>query len=188
MLLLNRSWGDVSAAHRGSLHWQWIVADPIGAAIESDVPLVRDCVAAHDRLVHICGVNDGCIHAHHRGVVRKLSSAPFAAHKADSHVSVTIVDAAIVADSIAPVAIMEPVAPVFPAPPRRGPESADVGSGDPLTRNPVVAIITIGPVTRRPQPTLLRAWRLFIDRQNWGSDGDRNRYAREGRRGNNKYD
>src|SRR5262249_47327205 len=84
-------------------------------------------------------------------VVEELPASPVAALVAAAAIAVAVVDAAVVADVRAPVAGMEQVGAVAPAPPRRGPIEAH-RRDDPGPRHPVVVVIggAPGPVARRP--------------------------------------
>jgi hypothetical protein len=129
------------------------------------MPVVDDRVVVNDRLVDIRVVNDRPVHMHDRGIVSKTAATPLTAGEADSHVAKPIVHAAVVADMRAPVAIMEKIVPTFKAPVRRGPQSAGIRRRHPGARNPIVAIIAVGPVARRPHVSILRAIRLNVNRQ-----------------------
>lgn len=129
-----------------------------------DAAIIDDGRSMDNRLVHIGVVNDGRIHAHHSSVVREASAAPLAACKADAHVSKSVVDAAVVADVLSPIAIMEEIMSAFKAPVGRRPEIAGLGGGNPCAGYPVVAVVAISPVARGPQITIFRAWWLLIYR------------------------
>ena len=174
------------ATHRRPLNRQRLMTNSVRPAIVGDVPFIRDGIAAHNRFVHIGIADDGGIHAHHRGVIGELSSAPLSADKTYSHVTIAIIDSAVVADAVSPVAVMKPIPSVFPTPPGRRPESANVRSGHPLTGDPVITVVIVGPVTGRPQPTLFRTWRLLVDGQYGRSHRDYDRYAGEGSCGHKK--
>jgi hypothetical protein len=146
--------------------------DSVRTAIERDAPVIRDGVAANDSLVHIGVVNDGGIHAHHRGVVCELSSAPLAAYKAYTHVAMAVVNSAVIPNAVAPVTVVKGVASAVPTPPGRGPESAYIRRRHPCPGNPVVAVIAIGPIPRRPHPAFVRAERLLINRKYRWSKSD----------------
>jgi hypothetical protein len=184
MLQLNCGRRRVTPAHRFSLHRGRVVADSVRPSAKCHVPGVRNGIATNDRVIHVGVANDGPVHVHYRGVVCEVSAAPLAAYKADAHVSISVINSAVIPDAIAPVAIMENIMPAAPSPPSRSPKRALVRRRHPLAGNPVVAIIAIGPVSRNPHPAFLRTHRLFVYRQNWRSNGDTDRYTRKRRRGN----
>ena len=181
MLQLRSCRRRVTSTHSFSFHRRWLMADPVRPSVECNVPGVRDRIAANDRLVHVGVADDVSIYTHHRGVVCESISTPFAADKADAHVAESVIDSAVIPDAIAPVAIVEPIMPAVPAPPRRSPKCALVWRGHPLAWNPVVAVIAIGPVSWNPHPTFLRAEWLLVDRQNRWSNANGNGNTRKRR-------
>jgi hypothetical protein len=153
------------------------MADPVRTSIESHVPGVRNGVGTNDRLVHVSIANDVSIHTHHCRVVCKPAAAPFPADKADAHVAVAVINTAVVPDAIAPIAIVKNVVAAVPSPPCRRPERSLVGRRHPLPGNPVVSVISIGPITGNPHPAFLRTGRLFVHRQNRRSDRNGDRHS-----------
>jgi hypothetical protein len=75
-----------------------------GAAAVGHMPVVNDGGVVNNRFVHIGGVNDGGVHMHDGGVIGKIAAPPFPTGEADAHVTVAVVDAAVVADGRSPVA------------------------------------------------------------------------------------
>jgi hypothetical protein len=129
------------------------------------VIVVDDGRVMHDRRIDIGVVDHSCVHAHHSGVVRKVSAAPFATGKTDAHISEAIVHAAVVANVRAPVTAIEAVRSAFKTPVGRRPEVSRLRSRHPCARNPVIPAVAISPVARRPQKSILWAERLFINHQ-----------------------
>jgi hypothetical protein len=181
MLQLRSCRRRVTSTHSFSFHRRWIMADSVRPSVEGNVPGVRDSIAANDRLVHVRVADDVSIHAHHRGVVCESTASPFPANEADAHVAEPVVDSAVIPDTITPVAIVEPIMPAIPSPPRRSPKRSLVRRRHPFAGHPVVAVIAVGPVTRNPHPTLLRTHRLLVDRQNRWSNANGNGYTRKRR-------
>jgi hypothetical protein len=93
----------------------------VRAAVVGYVVGIGNCVLFHNRTVDVGGVNDVHIYLRNRGVVGEGSTPPFAAKEADSPETEAVVDAAVIADVVAPVAIMEAVLPPFKSPVGRGP-------------------------------------------------------------------
>jgi hypothetical protein len=184
MLQLRTCRGRMASAHRCSFHRRRIVADSVWPSVECNMSVVHDGIVSNDRLIHVRVVDDGPIHAHHRGVVCKSAATPFAAYKANPHVAESVVDSAVISDAIAPVAIVEYIPAVTPAPPWRSPKRARIWCRHPLARNPVVAIIAVGPVTGYPHPAFLRTYRLLVYGQNRRCNVDRDQYTRKRRHGN----
>ena len=127
--------------------------------------VVDDRCIVHDRLVDVGVVNNSRIHVDHGCVVCKAVAAPFTAGKADAHVAKAVVHAAVVANMRSPVAFEEPVMTAFKAPVGRRPKESRLRSRNPRAGNPVIAIIAVSPIPRRPEPSFFRARRLFIDHQ-----------------------
>src|SRR6185437_15850263 len=100
--------------------------------------IVHHRVLVHDSGVDVGIVDDGAVYVNHRGVIGKLTSAPLAAYKADTHVAVSVVDAAVVAHVHAPVSWVEQVNATRPAPVWGSPEGAFVRRGHPGTGHPVI--------------------------------------------------
>jgi len=107
MLQLNCRRRRVTPAHRFSLHRGRFVADSVRPSAKCHVPGVPNRIGTNDRLIYVGVANDAPVHTHHRGVVCEVSAAPLAAHKADAHVSMSVINSAVVPDAISPVAIME---------------------------------------------------------------------------------
>ena len=146
------------------------------AGIGNDVPL-------HDRPVNVGGVDDVLIHMHDGGVIGKGAAAPLAAGKTDAPIAVAVVHAAVVADVVAPIAVIEAIVAVGPAPVGRRPQRAWIGSRNPGAGNPVVVPIAIrvAPVAGRPHQVGLGADRLLIDRHLRRSESDTDGDLRIGR-------
>ncbi len=143
------------------------MANATGPAYIRHSIVVDDRRIMHDGLIHIGIVNDGPVHVHHGGVIRELTTAPFATDKADAHVTEAIVDAAIVSDVRTPISGVEDIHTIVEAPVGRRPQCSLIWSRDPCTRNPVVAVIAISPVAWHPHQTWLRASWLHINRKDW---------------------
>ena len=165
-LLLNLCRRSMADVYSSLLHRRWRVTNPVRSAIESHAPLVRDRVRANDRLINVGLVNHRRIHARHRRVVGESPAAPLAANIAHTHVAVSIIDAPVVPDIIAPISLMEKVAAVLPCPPRRSPHRPHIRCWHPFSRNPVVpGILFPRPVSRNPHQSVLGAHWLFVHRK-----------------------
>ena len=157
--------------------------DSVRTATVCDVTGIRDRVSFHNRTVHISVCDDRGVHAHDGRVVGERSVPPFAADESYPHVPEAVVHATVVADVRSPIPVMKPVVPARPAPVRRGPQRTLIRGGNPCTRNPVIAIGAVCPITRRPDQVRLGANRLFIDRQRRRSKPDTDEHSRVRRRG-----
>jgi hypothetical protein len=83
-------------------------------------------------------VHKGDVDVVDRAVVVEVAAAPVAALIADANVAEAVIDAAIVADVGAPIAAVELIAVVTPAPVARRPKGAFVWSLNPRAGNPVI--------------------------------------------------
>ena len=101
LLIYRRSF--VPIVHRYALLGSGIVPNAAGAATVGDSPIIHDRVVPHNRPVDIDIVNAHIVYPHHRGVICKVVAMPCATHKADAHVSESVVHAAVVAHMLAPV-------------------------------------------------------------------------------------
>jgi hypothetical protein len=107
-----------------------------------------------------------------RAIVVEMASAPVTALVAVSTIAEAVVDAAIVADVLAPVAGVKPVSVIPVAPVAGGPERALVGSLDPCAGYPLVAVVRRpSPVAGRPQIVVAGSRRLIVVGQRRGRLG-----------------
>ena len=104
MCLLHCSRRGVSFSREPLLFRRRVVPNAARSASIGYMVVIDDGCVVHDRLVHVGVVNDGRIHPHHGSIVGKVATAPFAASEADAHISESVVDAAVVADVLSPVA------------------------------------------------------------------------------------
>jgi hypothetical protein len=143
-------------------------------AVVGHVMRIGDDASLHHCPINVGSVNNGLIHMHDRGVIGKVATAPLAAGKADAAVAVAVVHAAVVADVAAPIALMEAIVAVGPAPVVGRPQRAFIGSWNPGAGHPVVVsiVIGVGPIAGRPHQIGLRADRLHIDGQLRRSEAD----------------
>jgi hypothetical protein len=138
--------------------WAAVVCDTVG---------IDNRVLFHDGAIDISGVNDVHIYMRNSGVVGKGPTPPFAADEADSPETEAVVDAAIVADVVAPIAFVETIMFPFESPVGWGPQSAHIRSRCPCAGNPKVVPVVRGitPVAWSPHQVRLGTRRLHIDRQ-----------------------
>lgn len=87
-----------------------------GPAAEGRVIGVRHRVSLDDRPVDECGVDEAHNHIDNSGVIGEAPTAPLAAGKTDAQVAAAVVDAAVVANVGAPVALVVSIAAIRPAP------------------------------------------------------------------------
>ena len=134
---------------------------------------------AHHVAIDVGVVNDGLIHVRNSGVVTESVSFPSAAPVTIAPVAMAVVYASVITDSRSPIAVVEDVRAIVPAPPRRGPKQTHGWWSNPRARDPIIIALTPAPVTRSPNVALHRTRRLLYHRQNRWSDVDRYAYLGE---------
>jgi hypothetical protein len=165
----------------GSLARRRVVVNAARTAAIAHMAVPGDVASIHSSAVYVNRVKAHS-HMHDRGVIGEDSAAPFAAGKADAPIAEAVVHAAVVAHVRAPVAGMEDVHAVLPAPIVGRPQQADRGRGNPRAGNPIVAaVLVVGPITGRPHQAGLRARGLLVDRQRRRRKPHPNHYLRVGR-------
>lgn len=155
------------------------MVNSVRTTVIGNVIRIQNRVLLHNCPVHIRVVDDRDIYLRDRGVIGEHAAPPLAADKADATKSESVIDAAVVADFVSPVAIVETVNAIGPTPVGRCPQRAFVRSRHPCARHPVVVrvVIGIGPVARRPHEVRFGARRLLIDRQNRRCEIDADTHA-----------
>jgi len=110
------------------------------------------------------------------GVVGEMVVLPASAAVAASPVTVPVIDTAVKADGRSPVARIKTVSTVVPSPVGRGPIESYLRRLHPCAVHPVVfaLVIIVSPVTGRPDETIIRHGRLFLDDQRRWRDPDGN--------------
>jgi hypothetical protein len=98
-------------------------------------------------------------------VVVEVASAPVTALVAVANVTKAVIDAAIVADVLAPVAGVKAVGVIPESPVAGGPERALIGSLNPCAGHPEIAVGRPGPIAGSPYITVARILWLVVDEQ-----------------------
>jgi hypothetical protein len=140
-------------------------------AVEADV---AHLALTDDRPVHVSVVDYGCVHVHHRRVIREVLAAPCSANESHSAITESIVHAAIETNVWSPIAGMKRIHSLSPAPVSRSPQQAHSRRCNPHSGHPVIAGIAISPVARRPDVAFRRARRLHVNGQSRRPDMHRN--------------
>jgi hypothetical protein len=120
-----------------------VVADAVGG-LRAIADIVHDDIALIVVADAGADVSDGAI-------VIEVVPLPVASEEAEADVTEAVIDTAVEADMRSPVSTMEAVVDAAPAPVGRGPESAVVRRRNPFAGDPVVAVVTPGPVTGSPE-------------------------------------
>jgi hypothetical protein len=109
-----------------------------------------------------------------RPVVVKRATAPVAALKTNTAVSVPVVNTTVETYVGAPIALVPRINTVTPAPVPRRPQQTRGGCHHPSARHPVIVIVTVSPIARCPDVSHSRTRWLYVHRQRGWRDGDRN--------------
>ena len=120
----------------------------------------RDVVDA--AVIHVSVVE---VHIVDGTVIVEPVSAPIPALIADAAVAESVVNAAVVADMLAPKAVVVAIHAAEKSPISRRPQEAHLRRPRPGAGHPVVALRSVAPISGRPQIAIARAWRLRIFRQ-----------------------
>jgi hypothetical protein len=145
-------------AERSLLRGGWTGINSTLATVEADV--VGGPVDHRLRVdvVNVCDIN-----IVHRPVVVEGSIIPIATLVAVSTVAEAVVDAAVETDLRPPVAIVEHVCAVVPAPVAGRPKQTRFRRFRPRAWHPVITFVAVGPVAWRPDVALSRRHRLRVD-------------------------
>jgi hypothetical protein len=150
--------------------------DAMRAAVETGVAVIDDRSVVNHRLIDIGVMNYGGVYVDGSGVIRKASTAPFAAGEANAAKSEPIVHTSIKAYMGAPIAPMKEIYAISPAPISGCPQITRARSEHPGTRNPIIiAIIGVpSPISGCPHKVRRRAGWLHIYGEYRGCDVDGN--------------
>ncbi len=132
--------------------------DPAIAAVEAHMGgrVVDDRAVVDVGDAHVAEVVGGA-------VVGEPPMIPVAALVAHAAIAVAVIDAAVEADRRSPVALVEEVDPVVPAPPARRPEQTHRGRQHPGSGHPVIAVRSVRPIAGRPEIAGCRDRRLHVN-------------------------
>src|SRR5579862_2650199 len=135
--------GSMVLMFRGSFRGIRLGVGSSGATVVTDAGIVID----HGLVIRIV---DAAIDVADSPIVGESAVMPITPGIAHATVAESIVDAAIKTDVTAPIAGMPIVEAGVPTPITRGPQPADKRRTHPDSGDPVVALCSISPVTRRP--------------------------------------
>jgi len=136
-------------------------------------------------VVYVGNVDRACVA--YSTIVEEGPAAPVATLESNSSISEAVVDTAIKADVWPPVAGVPYVEAIDPAPVTGCPEESDRRWQHPCTGYPVIAVVTISPITRRPYVAGLGKRRLHVYRERRWRDVDRYPYHYAGERCRGKH-
>jgi hypothetical protein len=126
----------------------------------------------YPRMVSVGIVEPGA-HVPARGVIKEMAAFPMTAPETGPEITKPIVNPAVETDVRSPITGVPKVAPVTPTPPSRRPEKSDFRRLYPNARDPVIVIISPGPIARIPEVSISRARRLIVDGDYRRRDGNR---------------
>src|SRR6266852_6089297 len=119
--------------------------------------VVDDRRVVDDRAIDVDVAHNGRVHVHDSGVVYEMIAAPMASHKPDASVPKAVVNAAVESYVRPPVARMPSVKSAFKAPIARRPEHTGSRRRHPNSRDPIVTLGPIRPISGRPEVPVLGA-------------------------------
>ena len=160
ILQLRLHGSSVRLMHRCKLRWPRRRTDTARATVVTHMGVV----VVHDRavidVVHYSDVDvvDGA-------VVVVVASPPIAALVAVANVAEAVINPAIIADVLAPVAGVKAVGVIPVAPVAGGPERALVGSLDPCAGHPEITVRRPGPIAGSPDIAVAGILWLVVDEQ-----------------------
>jgi len=137
------------------------------AAVERNVVVHVD----HSPVVYVRHVHRPDVHD--RAVIKKRAAMPVTALESNTGIPAAVIDSTIEADVRAPVTAVPDVSTAPPTPVSRSPEQARLGRQHPGARHPVIAVIAISPIARRPDVARRRERRLHVHRQHRRRHRDR---------------
>ena len=144
----------------GVFRRQWLASDASRPVVAGTVHRgVVDAAVIH--------VNVGDVHIVDGAVIVETISAPIPALIADAAVAESVVNAAVVADILAPEAVVELIQAGGESPISRRPQEAHLRWHRPYAGHPEVALRSVAPISGRPQIAIAGAFRLRIFRQRW---------------------
>jgi hypothetical protein len=126
----------------------------------------------YPRMVSVGIVEPGA-HVPARGVIKEMAAFPMTAPETGPEITKPIVNPAVETDVRSPITGVPKVAPVTPTPPSRRPEKSDFRRLYPNARDPVIVIISPGPIARIPEVSFSRARRLIVNGDYRRRDGNR---------------
>jgi hypothetical protein len=140
-----------------------------GSGIEPTGTVIADSAGVVGNSIVINVVNNRGIHIVNRAVVVEHIPVPISALITMAHITVAVIDAAIVADMRAPVSTVPAIATAAEGPVRRRPKRADIGSNHPCAWHPIITFGRIRPVTGCPYIIVAGAFGLavFGERRRW---------------------
>jgi hypothetical protein len=164
-LQLSGHWRRMRCAICGYFSRQWTCPNPLRSAVIAGVVVVDDrgVVDHHFPLIHIGDVHVGDVG--YGAIVVEVIIVPVSTLVTAADIAKAIVHAAVEADITAPVAVVKSVSATEESPVTWRPQRALIGRLRPGTRDPIVSLVRVSPVARRPEVAGGGDWRLLIIRQ-----------------------
>jgi hypothetical protein len=144
---------------------------PSGAPVDSAAAtVVADAIHGYMLNCAVVDVDVGDSDVVDAPVVIEIAAVPIPTAVPYAEVSEAVINATVEPDVGSPIARVPDVCVSTPTPIAGRPEQTGFRGLHPCARYPIVALIAVCPVSRRPNVSVARAWRLHINRQ------DRRRY------------
>lgn len=159
---------DALGARCGHLRRQRPASDATGSVIADAIyggRINRRVVDDHIRHSSVIDVNVGDGHVVHSTIVVETISVPISALVADADVAVSVINSPVVADVLAPVAVVIAVPSPDKAPISGRPKKTDLRWLNPRSGNPVVALRSVTPISGCPHVAIARDRGLRVFRQ-----------------------
>ena len=149
-------------------------ADSAGA-VEADV-IIR--IVDHGA-VNIGIVNNRRIRSPNRGIIMKGVTLPSAAIETRPKITKTIVDTAVDPNVGTPITAVPAIVASVIRPVARSPKESRSRRFDPDARNPKITVLSVGPVARSPNISILRTVWLLVNRERRRRNGDDDRLSKK---------
>jgi hypothetical protein len=161
MLLLFGRTLDMPVPHRRLLTRIGTITNPAGAAIITYT--IHRYIPDNGSIdIHIA--HNGSIDTRDSRIIPETPAIPLPSIITAAPISTTIIDTAIVSYMRSPISGVPPVQSADKTPVTRRPIKSCLWWLFPITRHPIITLVSISPVTRYPDKAIYRAGRLLINR------------------------
>ena len=143
MITLQRRGLEMMVMFRCELVCGRMRLDTTGAVERHVVPVVDN-----GPVVYVGDMNT--THVHGRAVIKERTTAPVTAFESNTAITEPVIHTAVETDMRTPVAAVPGIDATAPAPVPRCPQQSGRRRQHPSARHPVVTIVTVGPIARRP--------------------------------------
>lgn len=160
LLLLGRTL-DMPVPHRRLLTRIGTITNPARAAIITHT--IHRYIPDNGSIdIHIA--DNGSIDTRNSRIIPEMSAIPLPSIITTTTITTTIIDAAIVSYMRSPISGVPPIQSADKTPVTRRPIKSCLRWLLPITRHPIITLVSISPVTRYPDKAIYRAGWLLINR------------------------